>query len=296
MAKSFEEDVADAAAIAPEVVQDVMAYIRKQRFTFAREDKIGLDGSADIVTDIDKEAQRRYHATLSLLTPLFGMIGEEDGLAKKCRYKGHDVYWTNDPIDGTEAFARKQSHGIGTMLALVADGTVAAACIGDICTGERYAYGPAHAGAQRVDPSGSHTELGHHPEKTLQQQLVLIGQRPDSYSPAVQRMVGLPAKGGMFRDMEIDRGSIGIRMARLWKGEVGALIMKGHYETPWDNTPLIGFCKKLGFTFLRQDGTRRFVEYEPRLLKSPKKVNYDTLVIHGSRIEDLRKWEYALRG
>ena len=296
MTKSFADVIAEASSIAPDVVSEVMTYIREMRFAFVREDKVGLGGGEDVVTDVDKEAQRLYRAMLTNLTPQFGMIGEEDGLSVRCRYEGHNVYWTNDPIDGTEAFTRGQSHGIGTMLALVADGSVVSACIGDVCTGERYAYGPADAGAWRIDPSGSCTALGRHPAKTLSQHFVVLGQRPELYSPAVQRMVGLSAKGGLFRDIEVDHGSIGIRMARLWKGEVGALLMKARFETPWDDTPLVGFCEKLGFKFLRQDGSRHFVEFRPRLLKSPKKATYDTLVIHESLIGDLRRWEEALRG
>lgn len=296
MTKGFSQDLAEAALVAPDVVREVMAYIREERFSFVPEDKGGLDGGADVVTNIDKGAQERYLERLSALFPTFGFIGEENGLNKKCRYKGHDVYWVTDPIDGTKAFCRRQSHGIGTMLALVANGKVVASFIGDVCTGELYAYGPEDAGAWRYDPSGSRTALGSVPEKPLTQQFVLLEQRPELHTSTMQLMISLPAKGGLFRDIEIDKGSIGIRMARLWKGEIGAQVCRPNYDTPWDNTPLIGFCKQLDFVFLRQDGSRRFVEFEPKLLKSPRKVPHETLIIHRSRLDDLRRWEKELRG
>ncbi len=295
MYESFAEDVAAAASVMPDLVHEVMAFIREKRFSFVRQDKVGLDGDVDIVTDIDREAQRMYRSRLALLTPHFGMIGEEDGLSVKCRYEGHDVYWTNDPIDGTEAFGRRQSHGVGTMLALVADGAVVAACIGDICTGERYSYGPDDGGAWRIDSSGSRMALGLYPARPLSEHLVLLGQRPELYSKATQHMIGLRANGGLFKYMEIDKGSIGIRMARLWKGEVGAVVLKARHETPWDDTPLVGFCKKLGFKFLKQDGSGRFEEFAPKLVESPRKVAHETLIVHESRLGDLRQWEQESR-
>ncbi len=297
MSKSFAKDIADAAVVAIGVVRHVMEYIRRERFTFVREDKGGLDGGTDIVTNVDKQAQRIYVERLSALFPTFGFIGEEDELNRKCRYKGNDAYWVVDPIDGTEAFSRKQSHGIGTMLALVANGKVAASFIGDVCTDELYAYGPEDSGAWRFDGTGLMIPLEPVADKALVEQFVLLGQRPETYSSTMQRLIDFSTRKGLFKDIEIDKGSIGIRMARLWKGEVGGQVFRSDsYETPWDNTPLIGFCKQLGFVFLRQDGSRRYVEFEPRLLKSPRKVPYETLIIHQSRLGDLRQWEQKLRG
>lgn len=81
--------------------------------------------------------------------------------------------------------------------------------------------------------------------------------------------------------------SIGIWMARLWKGEVCAVCMNGgKYETPWDLSPILGISKKLGFVFLREDNGR-FVEYEPEISKEKYKRDFDVLVIHRNNLNQI---------
>jgi len=69
----------------------------------------------------------------------------------------------------------------------------------------------------------------------------------------------------MFRDMEVARGSIGTGMARLWKGEVGAVALRHGHETPWDMCPIVGISQRLGFRFLRVTETGRLAPYEPQI-------------------------------
>ena len=53
---------------------------------------------------------------------------------------GEGSYITVDPLDGTKAFIRRQSHGVGTMVAMVEEGQVVSAYVGDVNTQEIYGF------------------------------------------------------------------------------------------------------------------------------------------------------------
>jgi myo-inositol-1(or 4)-monophosphatase len=54
----------------------------------------------DLVTEIDREAERRVYAILHRAEPAFGFLGEEHG----SRHEGADCRWIVDPLDGTNNF------------------------------------------------------------------------------------------------------------------------------------------------------------------------------------------------
>ena len=58
----------------------------------------------DLVTEIDRAAERRIHAILHRAEPAFGFLGEEEG----ARRAGAAARWIVDPIDGTNNFV----HGL----------------------------------------------------------------------------------------------------------------------------------------------------------------------------------------
>jgi len=82
-----------------------------------------------------------------------------------------------------------------------------------------------------------------------------------------------------FKSYEVEGGSIGIWLARLWKREIGAALMLPGVETPWDTAPIIGICKMLGYRFYRP-ATTGWASYEPIVGKCTSHRDHDLLVIH----------------
>src|SRR6185503_21353335 len=68
---------------------------------------------------------------------------------------------TVDPLDGTKAFIRRQSQGVGTMVALVDDGRVQSAYIGDVNTQEIYGFRPASSSVHRISEYETAERLEH---------------------------------------------------------------------------------------------------------------------------------------
>jgi fructose-1,6-bisphosphatase/inositol monophosphatase family enzyme len=122
-----------AGIILKKLVRRAIAAIRAERFRFEVSGKSGYDGSdGDLVTSADRKAQEVYPRGLNECFPGIGIVAEEDDVFVPCTLPGTDAYFTLDPLDGTKAFARRQSHGVGTMIALVVDGAVASAFVGDV--------------------------------------------------------------------------------------------------------------------------------------------------------------------
>lgn len=274
-------------------VRNIIPRIRGRRFSFAVEWKHGSQGAPERVTAVDREMEEAYRRHFSQAFPGVPIIGEEDGVA----WSGPapETYITVDPIDGTDAFCRKESAGIGTMVAMVSGGRVVAAAIGDVMTGEIYDMPALREGVERLEPSWpgdpKTVALSIDPAMTLKKQYALCGMRESRYPERVRQFIANTEDGGLFHGINIDSGSIGLRAARLWKGSVGALVMKPRKMTPWDDTPVIGLSKSLGFVFLRLGPDGRFQEFEPEISPVPVPMNHETIIIHRSRLDELREWE-----
>ncbi len=270
-----------------EMVGVAIKEIQSQLDTFTATAKAGSDGVYDdLVTSADIAAQRIYVERISANYPTFGIIGEENALSIPCTEPENDVYFTIDPLDGTKAYGRRQSHGIGTMIALVVDGEVEAAFIGDVMTGEIYGYSTGHS-VQRIRPSGAVIDLSIDSERSLSAQYLLLRENPVKYKPLMR---GMTTSKDLFKDLVVEGSSIGIGAARLWKGEVGAMALIPKKVTPWDDTPVIGISRKMGFIFFKvtDDG---LVEYQPELIKEEYVSNDEQiLMIHESRRDELLKW------
>ncbi len=265
-----------------ELVRRAIVAIRRERFTFEAKGKIGYDGVADdLITSADLAAQAIYEKLIRESLPGIGIIGEE-GLNVPCTLAGIDAYITIDPLDGTKAYGRRQSHGTATMVALVIDGEVVASYIGDVNTEEVYGFRPGTRAVQRISEYEIPQRLDTLDRKIpLGSQLLLLREFPHAASEADRAMFKF------FKNVHIDSGSIGIWFTRLWKGEVGALLMEpdGH-ETPWDSTPIMGISKKLGFKFLRIGDSGTWEVYEPVLPTTVVPRTGADLVIHESALEE----------
>jgi len=272
-----------------EAVRRAIVAIRAERFTFeARVKGRSPGGSPDMVTSADHAAQKVYVTLLRQWFPGYGIVAEEDQLSVPCTRPGPDVWFTVDPLDGTKAFIRRQSHGVGTMVALVYDGEVVASCIGDVMTQEVYAVRPGGTDVHRISEFGIAETLHVDQEHALAAQFMLLRDAPQHYSPAVQAAVGGP--GGVVGGYEIMGGSVGTAIARLWKGEMGAAVIRPTRLTPWDVCPLIAPCRVLRFAFvhLLEDGGVQRVELPPHRGGTP--LDRELWVLHESRLDELASW------
>jgi hypothetical protein len=109
----------------------------------------------------------------------------------------------------------------------------------------------------------------------------LLRDPVDIYGPETRALVQ------RFANYEIMGSSIGAWAARLWKGEVSALLMPPGFETPWDSTPVIGISKMLNCVWLKPEGGQ-WVTYEPPLPLAPYRRPHDALLVHASCVKDGR--------
>lgn len=269
--------------ILKEAVRRAATVIRAERQTFEAHSKLSYGGTMDdVFTSADKAAQEVYLRTFVECFPGCGVIGEEDSLSIPA-VAPITAYFTVDPIDGTRAFIRRQSHGISTMVALVDGGKVISAYIGDISSDEVYGYRPGSTRVHRITRLDTFETLnpGETCPKSLGDIHGLLRDPPEAYSEATQALIR------RFKSYEVMGSSFGTWAARQWKGEVGAVIYAPSFETPWDSTPVIGISRKLGFTWLRPEGGA-WIAYEPELPLKPTPRDHDALVIHSACVKDGR--------
>jgi len=268
-----------------EAVRRAIKAIRSQRFVFEATAKVGYSGNLDdLVTSADLEAQAIYLRMFSECFPLFGIVAEEKGLRIECRLPGLNIYFTVDPLDGTKAYGRRQSHGIGTMVSLVCEDEVIAAFVGDVMTEEIYGYRPGSTKVHRISEFDHSEDLTALERRPLREQYVLLRAELEKHSDFMRPILH---PGEVFKSIEITGGSIGMSMARLWKGEVGAAVLRPGPNHPWDICPVLGITRKLGFAFLKPVLASRFVEFELPVSAETKSVDHDLLVVHSSNLNEL---------
>ena len=266
-----------------------MVAIRRQRMTFTEYKKAGYDGKPDVYTSADEEAQEIYVRLLRMYFPDYGIIGEENKLRVPCNHPTSNLWFTVDPLDGTKAFMRRMSRGIGTMISLSLDDEVIAACIGDVMTGEFFWYEPGSIVFRTCDER--HERLAIDTEKSLKDQNIFLDESPWTYPSYIEACAYPPDRGGLFKKMWIDGGGIGISMTRLWKGEVGGMVLSSGHDTPWDLNPVLGISRQLGFAFLYYNEETNDICFASLLAhKETKKRSHEFLIIHESRVSEFMNW------
>lgn len=259
--------------ILKEVVRRAISVARRERIAFEATTKESYAGSMDdVFTSADTKAQAIYLRAFGECFPGCGVIAEEDAFRIESK---NGCYFTIDPVDGTKAYVRRQSHGISTMVSMVENGEVVAAFIGDINTSEIFGYRPGSDKVHRITDLDSAEQLSSAPptDTDIAQRFALLRDPPRHYSAMSQSLIT------RFMNYEVMGSSIGTWAARLWKGEVSALFLPEGYETPWDSTPVIGISKKLGYGFYRP--TRNgWLAFNPELPQVPTKRLHDVLITH----------------
>jgi fructose-1,6-bisphosphatase/inositol monophosphatase family enzyme len=264
-----------------EMVRRAIKAIRNQRFVFDAQHKTHLDESTDdLVTTADHEAQEIYLSAIQKCFPNFGIIAEEDELRVPCQIHGRKLYFTIDPLDGTKAFARRQSAGVGTMIALVDGSQVIAAYVGDVMTQEIYGFRPESDRVHRISEFET-AELLENNDKLVETSYVLLRDQPKRFSKPVAELVS------RFRGLDVEGGSIGISYARLWKQEVDALLTGPYFATPWDSAPIIGISRKLGYRFIKlcSDGSMEELSLTPP--SEPVRHDHHLLVVNEKTLRAL---------
>lgn len=259
--------------IMKELVRRALGVIQAERISFESHAKQGyndLEGEMnDVLTSADLKAQDIYVRSLRECFPSFGIISEE-GVSEP-----GDTYFTIDPVDGTRAFVRGQSHGIGTMIALIHKGECVAAYIGDVNTGEIFGFRPGSMGCHRITNFEAARRL---PTKMTApdpfQGYVLLRDPLDDYSAPSNKLVN------QFKNYLVDGGSIGIWLARLWKREVTVALIPGGTETPWDQSPIVGISQRLGYLFLSPTEGGDWVDARITLSRDIQRRDNDLLIIH----------------
>ncbi len=265
-----------------EAVRRGMAVIVNEQRVVEVTEKADYDGALnDLFTTADTKAQRVYLQTFDECFPDCGVIGEEDSLKIEPK-NGCDAYFTVDPLDGTKAFVREQSHGIGTMIALVSGGKVISAYIGDVSANEVFGFRPSSDRVWRISHLNTARELTFRKPFGPENSYVLLREPLSEHTHGVRDYIA-----ERFQSHIIDGGSIGTWMARLWKREVAAAILPPGWQTPWDSTPVMGICEKLGYVlFVRSPGgTWERVSFEPSTVKYRR--TQELLVVHNEDVESL---------
>jgi fructose-1,6-bisphosphatase/inositol monophosphatase family enzyme len=258
-----------------EAVRRATVAIRNERLVFEAHAKEGYGGTMDdVFTTADRKAQDIYLRTLRECFPNCGVLAEEDALAI-APSEGCDAVFSVDPLDGTRAFVRRQSHGVGTMVALVIGSKIVSAYVGDINTEEVYGYRPGSESVHRITRLDTFERLGYAGGDRLSQSYVLLRDPPERYSSLSRQSLS------KFKTYESSGGSIGIWVARLWKRETAAVILPPAWETPWDSNPVIGISKKLGYVFLKPEPKgESWTEYDPTPVLTKYRRGHDTIIIH----------------
>ena len=113
---------------------DVALTLMRRR---AGADQITSKGGRDLVTATDVAVEDGVRASLRAAYPEWTVVGEERGGEDEVRERPYRPYWLVDPICGTRNFASNLPMYCAN-IALVAEGEVVVAAVGDGATGERY--------------------------------------------------------------------------------------------------------------------------------------------------------------
>ena len=258
--------------------------------------KVGFGGHSEVVTSADLASHQLLLNELAGVLDGFGCVSEEKKLRLACSFEDADAYITFDELDGSEAYARGFLFGVAVMLALVVNGKVVAAYIADVRSRTMVGYGPDSTGVmlwRDFDFGEASLRLAEIERPAELQDLpVLLRDELVTYEPGIAAVARSVECGGAFKRYVVsDSGvSIGFSVLQLLLGQVGALVMRGKKRwSPWDDTPWIGMCKKLGFVCVRvsPDGTQ-LIEIDPPLVQEETPRNYEIILVHHSHVGQLQ--------
>ncbi len=275
-----------------ECARRAMIEIAQQRTTFTSKEKVSdYKLGEDLVTSADYAAQAVYIKIIDENFPYAGIVAEES-FARKCSDPNtkSNYYFTIDPLDGTKAYGRRQSHGVSTMIAYICDGVVEGATIGDPNTLEVFHSRPQSDKLHRIYGFDSSVQL--FPKTgSLKDQYIQLRCDPRKLSKFGQALSDPKNDNRLFKEAEVMGGSIGSNFTRLWKGEVAGILLEltTGSQTPWDTCPVFGISKKMGYKFFQilDDDLEayEFVPQEENII-----ISSELLCVHESNVPELQRW------
>gem|GEM_PF-3678579 len=187
-----------------------------------------------------------YEQWIAEINPCNLPIVNEEG-ALKCVPGGARSWWTVDPNDGSRHRDRGREWFdlVGTMLARVDENVVSAAFVSSF-----KGYGEGMIGFEADYPpalfrhDGTVEQLA--PLNVADASLpLLVRGHPGPYSPVMRGVLRSPR---LFGERRILNGSVGLSMFDLWLGRAAAYVLPSTDRpwTPWDMTPVVGICQRLG--------------------------------------------------
>lgn len=268
------------AIILKELIRRSMIEIRKKRSNFIVHKKTLSSGKKDIFTDADIEAEKVILRSLKECFPYFDIISEEDK-DRKYLMSENNRWITVDPLCGTGNFSNRSSVGIATTISIAIDGEIISSYVGNVMTREIFGYRPGSDNVHRISEFETYEKIK--PEiKNLNERSLLIRGIPDEFPENTKPIVD--ALTGICDKYIIDSGSLSLSAVKLWIGEVGAMLLKPRAETPWDLTPILGICQKLGFVYLKLP---ELDEWKPPITKTIFKRDFPVIIIHNNCVNDL---------
>jgi fructose-1,6-bisphosphatase/inositol monophosphatase family enzyme len=282
-----------------DILERALRLIVSKKTGFVAKIKAGKTGLMDdVLTDADTEAQAMMVSLLLERFPFYGIVAEEEDprnpgskgepkpLVIPSSHPEDEFFFTIDPVDGTKAFVRRQSHGVASMLSLVKNGEVIAAYVMDVGTWELFGFRPESEKVHKIIGMDHGESLVIDTSTDLAKKIALLRDPLDTYSELMQRFIG---KSGVVRSHNIEGGSIGMSFTHLWLGYMGMVVLHPGFQTPWDLAPVLGISQKMGFKFLEVDPATGLTKFwEPLITMETFETKNEIVVVHASDVGRVR--------
>jgi fructose-1,6-bisphosphatase/inositol monophosphatase family enzyme len=258
---------------------------RHDKVIFRKADKAG---SEDFALKADKEAQKRQFALIREVFSRTGYMGEEADEIVEGTDPDIGCLFVLDPACGTKAIERGQSNGIASNAALVIDDKIVATAICDAMSGDVYYADATSSSMLWIDGLVRKTITPDiYNDKPLSRSHVVLIDAPEKFNLASH----IYAPGKVFKSFEVLRGSASLAFAKLWKGEVGAIIASPGTTTPWDAAPIEMINSVLGFVaipILPGSDWIRLGQFEKYGFSTSSKTrDHDVLYVHSTNFPEL---------
>lgn len=221
--------------------------------------------AADVFTVADKSSEALFAELACEFPQSIGYIGEE-GLRRPCTLGDCDIYITIDPLDGTRMYITALNEGrqlrpgevsamLGVLVGPKNEPSMLKSVAGYVCD-------VADDTLYSLSPNGSCVEVTKGLNIVDSVKLQTARRANTGYlaihksqSPSavdfvadgeVARLLTTSAKdGGIFGNVGVEFGSVGLRVANVFNGQYSALLRPNcqSFCTPWDEAPLQAFCR-----------------------------------------------------
>ncbi|MFC7130215.1 inositol monophosphatase family protein [Haloferax chudinovii] len=219
-----------AVAAAEEGAEHASARFRTELDIEQKDDEI------DLVTEVDRETQRRVIAAIREQFPDDAVVGEEEDELKTVPETGYA--WIIDPIDGTQNYTRGAREWV-TSVAVVKDQTPIAAVNVSPETGDTYV-----ATEMRVERNGRPISVSDEPNTSAFLVSSTLRYR-EGDRPGIERLSGdIFGTFGELRKL----GTTQLTLSRLADGSIDAVVGLDEHPNAWDTVAGAYLVERAGGT------------------------------------------------